>query len=103
MIGAKVIGTVAKVATNKNAMRVVDVLFYTSSAIKAVTGLCQDLNRDYEIRCSTDRKVDAIVRDEVHDYLVDNRQDLLKRVLTEDEKNFLISVAEGTAKKAKRA
>ncbi len=99
----EVIGVVAKVATNKKAMTVVNALFYTSSAIKAITGFAQDINRDYEIRVSTDKKLEALVKDEVKDYLVDNRQDLLKRVLTEDEKEFLISVAEGTAKKAKRA
>ena len=102
MIG-KVMGAVAKVATNKKAMMVVNGLFYTSSVVKAITGLAVDWNRDYEIRIKTDKKREAIVKDEVKDYLVDNRQELAKRLLTEKEKEFLVSVAEAAEKANKKA
>lgn len=91
MVG-KVIGTVAKAVTNPTAMKVIDVIFYTSSAVKVVAGLAQDLGRDYEIRQKTDEKIERIVKDEVHDMLTERREELLADIMTDQEKKFLKSL-----------
>ena len=76
----------------------IDVIFYTSSALKVGTELARDWSRDYEIRIKTDEKVEKIVKDEIHDMLVTNRSKLLAEVLTDDEKKFLKSVEKKTKK-----
>ena len=102
MIG-KIIGTVAKTMVSPKVKMVVDVMFYTSSAIKMVTELSRDWTRDYDIRMKTDAKIAEITKDEFHDYLVDNRDELLKNVLTDKEKAFLKTVAKKTAEAEAKA
>lgn len=96
----KVIGTVAKVVTNPKAKMAIDVIFYTSSALKMGTELARDWARDYEIRIKTDEKIEKIVKDEVKDMLVENRNELLVNVLTDKEKKFLKSLEKNMEKKA---
>lgn len=97
MIG-KVVGTVAKVITSPKAMNVVNVIFYTSSALKVGTELLRDWGTTYEIRMKTDEKIEEVVKDQFKDYLIDNRQELVARVLKDNEKAFLKSVSKNANK-----
>ena len=63
----------------------------------------RDWARDYDIRIKTDEKIAKIAKDEFRDYLVDNREELLKNVLTDKEKAFLESVAKYSAEAEAKA
>lgn len=97
MLG-KVIGTVAKTVTDPKVKAVIDVVFYTSSALKMGTELARDWARDYEIRVKTDEKLERIVKDEVHDMLTERREELLADIMTDKEKKFLKSLEKNMEK-----
>ena len=91
-----IIGTVAKTVTSPRAKMAIDVIFYTSSALKVGTELARDWARDYEIRQKTDEKIKEIVKDEFKDYLIDNRDELAKRVMKPEEIEFLKKVSKAS-------
>lgn len=94
-----IVKPITKVATNPKAMMVVDVLWYSSSLVKAVCEIARDTNRDYETRKQAEGIIEKVAREELKGYLTDNREELLADILTDKEKAFIKSVSE----KAKKA
>lgn len=98
-----IVKPLTKVATNKKAMMVVDVLFYSSSLIKALCEIARDANKDYETRKEAEEIIRKVTKDELSSWASENRDKTIAQVfLTEREQEFLKSVAEAQKKAEKK-